>query len=118
MTGGTYPSSPHWVQIDNEEIANEGRVSIVRFTHFRPRVKVRVLGPYSTPELEKEFPATYAGVLLANRLREIGYIQDPLAHKRMVENVVLSLPDEVAVNRILRWEAKQKEQHHKLLRYQ
>lgn len=102
-TGNLYPSSSHWVSL-TQETASKPRLSIVRFTHFRPRCEVKIIDNLRTEENLKKFPDTYEGVLLTQRLYEIGYLTEQKKNE-MIDTVVNKLkPDSQIVDEIIDWE--------------
>ena len=103
VSGDNYPSSPHWVGLTPEN-AKRSRLSIVRFTHPRSRSVIRVAQPFRNEGTVSRFPDEFEGVLLANRLCEIGYFTNA-QRDLLVDKVKNQLkPDELLVDDIVAWE--------------
>ena len=100
-TAGKYPSSAHWVEM-TEQTARKDRFSVVRFTHQRPRVLVRTMPTLRTPEAV--YPDEFEGVLLLQRLWEIGYLKPEERDERIEIVRTKLMPDDDLVAKIMKWE--------------
>ena len=106
LVDSVYPSSPHAVGLTRETAATD-RISVVRFGHPRLRAPVQILDPrYRTPENLMVRPDSCDGVLLYQRLWEIGYGTKADRDKRFRQVLFDAPSDSHLVDKIVAWEAK------------